>query len=58
MLLPALPLEAVAADHGLAKRYGVVGAVVLQPSASELPQEYVPRGVRHVCQHLHDWTNI
>lgn len=49
MLLPALPLEAVTADHSLAKRYGVVGAVVLQPSAAELPlpQEYVP-GARHV----------
>lgn len=41
MLLPALPLEAVAADHDLAKRYGVLGPLVLQPIGATLPQECV-----------------
>jgi hypothetical protein len=43
MLLPSLPLEAVLADPSLAKRYGVLGPVLLQPTTPEkpLPQECV-----------------
>lgn len=40
MLLPSLPLDAVLADEGLARRYGVLGPLLLQPSAAApLPQE-------------------
>jgi hypothetical protein len=42
MLLPSLPLGAVLADPGLAKRYGVLGPLVLQlDDDSGLPEEYV-----------------